>query len=120
MKTAQRRICAIAFACLTLTAIAPAAFAQQPEREVKVRIFRGDLDLSTEAGARTALRRIELATTQICGQRPGHLLIRAQRSWRRCHEEFVARAVEAFDAPRLTDLYLDSLAEPGQSTKRRA
>jgi UrcA family protein len=120
MKNAQRRLYAIALACLSLAVLAPAASARPLEREVRVEIFHGDLDLLTEAGARTAYHRIRLAARRVCGQRPTGFFIQSDRAWRACRDSFTARAVEAFNAPTLTALYFDKLTPPYPSTKRRA
>jgi UrcA family protein len=97
------------FAALALASLAPAAFAEKPYRQVgeqiSVAVPYGDLDLTTRAGARTAMKRIEGASAQICGTRPEPKLLVLNRAYSACHADVMSRGVVAFNAPMLTALY---------------
>jgi UrcA family protein len=58
-----------------------------------------DLDLETQAGATTLLRRITFAARRVCGVYDGGLMaIEFRAQLHRCAEQATARAVAALDA----------------------
>lgn len=83
-----------------------------PSPRTKIVVVR-DLDLGTDAGARTLLRRIEKATRIVCdehGTRPQG--VDADRRYAACQRAAVARAVETVGSPRLTSLHLQGRRPP--------
>jgi UrcA family protein len=71
-------------------------------KEATMRVRIGDLNLSSDAGAATALARIRGASTRFCRFNSGPLY-RAQEA--RCRQEISYKAVRQLDAPVVTALY---------------
>jgi UrcA family protein len=86
------------------------------EDAVPLAVDYGDLDLSTERGAETLLRRIETAAERACGLRAGHNRdIELRRQMRACAESAIEEAVSRIDAPLLTAFH-----QNGRSVLRRS
>lgn len=88
----------IAFAALTLPAVAAAA--QQPQ---SMAVDVGDLDLASDQGQRVLALRIERAARSVCKADAVEQLPRNLRSERQCIRETqanAARAVQTFAATR--------------------
>jgi len=81
-----------------------AASAQSSLDGVSVKVSRAGLDLNTEAGARTLLKRIEHAAAEVCGGEPNNRLDRFQK-FRPCTREVVQRTVSGINSPTLTSVY---------------
>lgn len=94
----MNRIIAISSAVLLL---AP-GLARAAEDTMVVRM--GDLNVATESGAQSALRRIREAADRFCG---GHGVrsIQVQTAAATCRGEMVGKAVAKLDAPVVTALY---------------
>ena len=103
-------------ACLFLFAAALAASpaAAEPRSDLMMtRVVVGDLDLATEDGAASMLRRIKSAARELCAL-PRSELFRdtAGREWK-CRRGAMDAAVERLKAPRLTFAYAQWIsAEP--------
>lgn len=95
-------------AALTLGA-APAEAAAKREL-LMARVPVHDLDLGSEAGARTMLRRLHAAASQICVL-PRSPLFPANpaRAWR-CRRLAISAAVDRLNAPRLTLAFAEELS----------
>jgi UrcA family protein len=93
----------LAFAAIAAVSV-PAA-ADPVMQSYSVRVAHADLDLGSEAGARTAIARIEQAAAQACGKRPAPRLIGATQTHRACLADVTLKAVETINAPVLTALY---------------
>jgi len=71
----------------------------------------GDLNLTTETGARTLLARIDHAARAACGGSPLFYSTYtiaptlADRAFAQCHNDAVTRAVSAVNAPLLKQIY---------------
>ncbi len=88
-------------------ALAPAAMAEPDVvRPVSATVSYADLDLSTEAGARTMLQRIRSTAREACGPEPVHspLTPRAPTQFRNCVFEAVDSGVANLGAPLVTAL----------------
>lgn len=91
----MNRIVVITSAVLLLTP----SLAKAAEDSMAVRL--GDLNLASEAGAQSALRRIRLAADRFCGGH-GDRSIRVQAVVGACRAEMVEKAVVQLDAPSVT------------------
>jgi UrcA family protein len=99
-------VLAVALAVGSLS-LAPAAMAEPDVvRPVSATVSYADLDLSTEAGARTMLQRIRSTAREMCGSEPVHspLTPRAPTQFRNCVIEAVDSAIAGLDAPVLAVL----------------
>jgi UrcA family protein len=91
-------------------ALAPAAMAEPDVvRPVSATVSYADLDLSTEAGARTMLQRIRFTAREMCGSEPVHspLTPRAPTQFRNCVIDAVDSAVAGLGAPLVAALHND-------------
>jgi UrcA family protein len=80
---------------------APAALAEKPAvREISVSY--ADLNLSGQAGAETLLRRINKASTKVCGKRPMTLAFGQFERWSACRHAAIGNAVARVDNPAVT------------------
>jgi UrcA family protein len=68
------------------------------------RVSLAGLDLSTEAGACTALKRIKWAAWDLCPT-DDRLEVYFMRQRRQCVDDAVSRAVKATHSPRIEALY---------------
>jgi UrcA family protein len=99
----------VATAVLAMTALTPfaTALAAAPTVDAvpQVVVKFADLDVATDSGAATLLRRIEAAAEQICGSprgmQPLDRLVRVQQ----CNAQAIARAVTDVGAPKVTLVY---------------
>jgi UrcA family protein len=105
-RTAAGRYLAIAALALTAlipiaTALAAAAAVDEPQATVTF----ADLDLASDTGAATLLRRIEAAAQQVCGNpreaQPLERLVRVQQ----CNTRAIERAVTDVGAPKVLQAY---------------
>lgn len=92
----------IALSAAALVASACLAYAQPDKIRQEVVVNYSDLDLSTEAGARTMLDRIAQAAPAACKHRDGLI------DHRRCIAETIANSVASLNAPLVTRLYTES------------
>jgi UrcA family protein len=83
--------------CLAATAHATTHATAEKVRQTVVSY--SDLDLATEAGAKTLVRRIKFAARRVCGVNDAGLLAMEFRAQlHRCAEQATARAVADVDA----------------------
>lgn len=73
--------------------------------EVRVPVSFDGLNLQSEGGARTALRRIERAAGAICGEAPALVELGRTALHRVCMTTTVDRAVKRLAAPMVTAAY---------------
>lgn len=88
-------------------ALAPAAMAEPDVvRPVSATVSYADLDLSTDAGARTMLQRIRFTAREMCGSEPVHspLTPRAPTQFRNCVIDAVDSAVAGLGATLVASL----------------
>lgn len=76
----------------------------------KVTVKYGDLNLSTETGARTLYRRIRGAARSVCGEEGR--AIYEQRIWEGCFRGAMDEAVAAVHSPLLTSIYKNENPRP--------
>ena len=89
---------------ISLTALAIAAPALAHAEDGLMRVKVGDLNLASDAGASTALRRIGTASTRFCGGGGSEAILQLH-AYRQCRQTMMAKAVARLDAPRVTALY---------------
>jgi UrcA family protein len=116
MKPIYWRSLAMTMLCFSHSAFTP-AFADQRGKAITVEIHKGDLDLTSQAGARTALDCIRAATRKVCGAHSSFGLS-ADRMLHDCREDFTRRAVRAFEAPMVTELYERRMGPPKRTTRQ--
>ncbi|MEQ1617037.1 MAG: UrcA family protein [Terricaulis sp.] len=83
---------------------APGAFAD-PGTPPAVTVRSQGLDLSSEAGARTVLRRIDQAADRVCGASIARQYPSTRRTFEACHRGTMARTVAQLGAPRVSEQY---------------
>ena len=100
----------IAFVSAALLLAAAPVQAGGKRELLMARVPVHDLDLATDAGVRTMLRRLHLAAGEICALPRSPLLpSNPARAWR-CRVAAVGAAVERLNAPRLTLAFAAELA----------
>jgi UrcA family protein len=67
-------------------------------------VFIGDLNLSSEAGARAALQRIEVAASTVCGDQPELRLLDRNTRYQTCVRTAIDQAVATLNNPLMTGL----------------
>lgn len=84
--------------------LSPCAFPEEhPSKFHEVRtVSYAGLDLSTEAGAQVAYRRIRVAAQGVCSHLHTLVLGEQRQAWEVCVRDATARAVADIGAPRLT------------------
>ena len=95
----KRAFTSICLSILAAAAFAPAASANpvsSDDRIVQV-VQVGDLDLHTQAGAKTAARRIHQAADSVCGGE--NLLWRQASDFQSCRIQAIDRTLATIDAP---------------------
>jgi UrcA family protein len=96
---------ALALIAIGLMALSGTSASAQSALDVEqVKVSTAGLDITTEAGARTLLRRIEHAAAQVCGGEPSSRMDRVQK-FRPCTKEVVNRTVSEINAPTVTAVY---------------
>lgn len=107
-------ILAVILAAGSLT-LAPMAMAEPVSAQpTATAVSYSDLDLSTEAGARTVLQRINAAARTACGSEPVHspLFPRAVTQFQTCVSQAVETAVDGIDAPVVLAFHKAGASEP--------
>lgn len=91
-----------AFAALASLAIAatPALSAPDPD-QVSVKVKVGDLNLGTESGAKSALYRIRMAASGLCGGEPPLRDLSSSTRYYACVNQTVGTAVASANQPVL-------------------
>lgn len=105
---------AAAAACaLALTyAVTPVARADTFTDVPKIAVKYGDLNLATDAGARTLYRRIATAARQVCPAGEGSRILKLDAMARTCIRESISRAVHEVNSPRLAEVAAADVARP--------
>ena len=97
---------------LLLVLIAVPAQAEPRRSLALTRVAVGDLDLSTERGAATLLRRLNAAARALCAPIRTPLLPQAEGRAYRCRREAIAAAVERLDTPAVSRAYATLFSAP--------
>jgi UrcA family protein len=105
-RTPSGRYLAVAVLAVTvLTPVATALAALPATDEPQATVKFADLDLASDSGATTLLRRIEAAAAQVCGNpheaQPLERLVRVQQ----CNARAIERAVTDVGAPKVMLAY---------------
>jgi UrcA family protein len=94
---------------LTVVALPAAANDEIITKSTVVRF--GDLNLESEAGARTLYERIRAAARQVCDDTSGSLLFEA-RTYHACFDNAVNSAVNKVNRPTLWAMYRSGNSHP--------
>jgi UrcA family protein len=97
-----------ALACLSAIALCAAApaFAQQSTDQVNSRVVGyGDLNLDSNRGADTVIRRVESATNYVCGDRTGPRSMQETSSVHACQSQTADNAIADIDHPNVNSRY---------------
>lgn len=94
-----------------LALAAAAAAAAQPAERISTRVEVADLNLQTDAGAEAALRRIQNAARQICGDQTGVRDLQRQEMADRCVRDAVNTTVASSHSPVLAAVNGTPLSE---------
>jgi UrcA family protein len=95
----------LALIAIGLMALSAASASAQPALNgEQIKVSTAGLDLNTESGARTLLKRIEHAAAQVCGGEPSNRMDRI-KTFRPCTKEVMNRTVSEINAPTVTALY---------------
>lgn len=97
---------AITLTMITLAAVQPARASEMTASTTTVAY--SDLDLGTEAGARTLYRRLKTAANHVCGG-VDHRDLGRDRIWRQCYDKALGDAVARVAAPTLLALHHKTL-----------
>lgn len=99
----SRTLQSIAFAALAFAAFASPAAAETGRSHEGVQVFYGDLDTTSQAGAKALLTRIRTAARQVCGwdRQARGLELQQQRA---CLDGAVSRAVARVNVPTVTEM----------------
>ena len=92
-------------AAVLVAAIGPgatSALAASPSDQVTIGVSVADLNMTSEAGARVALRRIQHAANEICGGDVADRTLGELMQSRDCERSAVKRAVASMNLPALT------------------
>jgi UrcA family protein len=97
----------LAAAPLAATAETVAADPNKGAVSVRLRVPRADLDLSSMAGVRTMLQRLQSAASRACGgpPEPGPAMLSKSRAWDACRARSLGVAVAQLDAPQVSRAY---------------
>jgi UrcA family protein len=106
----QRRILGVFTAAVLTSALGAPAFAADGPDQMRVKV--GDLNLSSQVGAQSALNRIRAATRDFCSVNPGSRALAEQAEARKCDARMTYMAVRKLDAPVVTAAYEGSRAQP--------
>ncbi len=90
-----------AFAMLT----APASAGTNRQHQA-VAVHYGDLNLSSEAGAKVLIRRVDQAARQACGVETGSRGL-VRREQRRCRAEAMSEAIAEVNQPVVTTMFAE-------------
>ena len=87
-----------------LTGVGTAIAQTAPDYKTSESVSYADLNLATPDGARTLLRRIDLAAKRVCGPEPSHSPLQPHLTafYQRCVMDSVDATVARIDAPLLT------------------
>ena len=102
----------LSLAALAFLAATHAAAADAPQR-VEIRVWRADLDLSTEEGARILLRRLAGSAREACAHAESPLFPRARGYAHRCRRKVIEKALASLDAPEVDRTYAALVARGG-------
>lgn len=70
-----------------------------------VKVDYADLNILSQAGARTLLKRIHIASFRVCGPDPGFSDTHDLLYWQSCIDRANAEAVKAVGSPLVAELY---------------
>ncbi|HVI34210.1 UrcA family protein [Phenylobacterium sp.] len=102
----------MSLAALAFLAATHAAAADGPQ-PVEVRIWRADLDLSTEEGARILLRRLAGSAREACAHVESPMFPRARAYAYRCRRKVIERALASLNEAEVNRTYAALVARGG-------
>jgi len=101
----KRRILGVLAAAAAVCAISTPTVAQDGNGTDQMRVKVGDLNLTTNSGARSAFNRIRVATRDFCSVSPGNRNLAVQAEARKCDAQMTYLAVKKLDSPVVTAMY---------------
>ena len=109
----------IVFAALAASALLCATSGAQAQ-DSQMRVKLAGLNMASDAGAKTALARIESSAANFCEQTPGRVSLERRSVEERCVAEMTRKSVKQLNAPTVTALLDDHAAEkPSQIAMAR-
>lgn len=105
-----------AFAALAASAFLAAFTAAQAE-EGQMRVKLAGIDMTTEAGAKTALARIQFSAADFCEQTAGRAPLERVSAQDHCAAAMTRKSVQQLNAPMVSAL-LNGGAKPSQFAAR--
>ncbi|MBC7769104.1 MAG: UrcA family protein [Phycisphaerales bacterium] len=110
-------VAGVCFLLVTLIAAPSPALASSAGEAVIVRTR--DLDLTTDAGARRLLRRLDHAIDLVCGGSFLQQFSAARRAHATCYESKMSETLARLDAPLVHEQYTRQSARTRQRTRNR-
>jgi UrcA family protein len=102
----------LAFVCAPALLFAANANAQAYDNRYEERVVQfGDLNLESRSGADTLIRRIQLASEVVCGDRPGPRPLSENTSVNNCETETTEYAVQEIGHPNVLYRYYGYMPE---------
>jgi UrcA family protein len=114
-----RKLFAVASACGLLGAMLAATPSLAGEEQGTMRVVTGDLNLQSQNGAQTVLRRIKNASSAFCETDSGTRDLGRRLEGSKCRDRMMYLAVSKLDAPLVTASYQASGAKPPILLARR-
>jgi UrcA family protein len=97
-----RTILSMILAASFATVFPQSSTAEAVTKTVSVSVHYGDLNLATDAGAQTLLKRLSWAGRQVCGRRPPMGSITLYEQHRACVREAISTAVAKLGSRAVT------------------
>ena len=91
-----------ALGCAAAVHAAPAAVSSSDPAVLRIAVSVADLNLSSRAGAKTALQRIHVAAKTVCGEEPDIGAVERRSLYDACIRTSSDRAVASLDSPIAT------------------
>jgi UrcA family protein len=102
----QTSVLALVLTGAIAASMAGASWAAEPPTDYSQQVKVADLNLASEAGARTLLQRIRHAATGVCASAQDDPRFQwTNPSYRRCVREASDRAVASLNSPMVTAIY---------------
>lgn len=103
----MQRSLAFAIAAAIAMSVSAPALARTPAAPSTAAVQYADLNVNSEAGAETLLRRIRTAARDVCDVRPGHTSLTIRMSRRACVQETMNRTITELNMPMVTIAHLE-------------
>jgi UrcA family protein len=104
MQTKSHMTALMTVLALGAAAVSQAAFAQSDD-VASMKVQYADLNLSSPAGAKAMLQRIDHAANAVCGPQSTSRIDRAARLYETCVKQAISGSVRQLNVPMVTALY---------------